>query len=92
MAAPNSLILATADHLARFAPFDSMERERLIWLAERQPVARRSEKPAASCRRLPTNHGGRRDKAAFPPYGADARPKPHRPLSSHTVTPVDAVR
>jgi len=35
MAAPNSLILATADHLARFAPFDSMERERLIWLAER---------------------------------------------------------
>lgn len=35
MAAPNSLILATVDHLARFAPFDSMEREHLIWLAER---------------------------------------------------------
>ncbi|MDP2786747.1 MAG: DUF294 nucleotidyltransferase-like domain-containing protein [Pseudomonadota bacterium] len=35
MAAPNSLILATVDHLARFAPFDSMAREHLIWLAER---------------------------------------------------------
>ncbi|MDD5389510.1 MAG: DUF294 nucleotidyltransferase-like domain-containing protein [Gallionellaceae bacterium] len=35
MAAPNTLILATVDHLARFAPFDSMEREHLIWLAER---------------------------------------------------------
>ncbi|MBU1664522.1 MAG: CBS domain-containing protein [Gammaproteobacteria bacterium] len=35
MAASNSLILATVDHLARFAPFDSMAREHLIWLAER---------------------------------------------------------
>ena len=35
MAAPNSLILATAEHLARFAPFDSMAKEHLIWLAER---------------------------------------------------------
>ncbi|HNH90103.1 MAG TPA: CBS domain-containing protein, partial [Thiobacillaceae bacterium] len=35
MAAPNSLIVATAEHLARFAPFDSMAREHLIWLAER---------------------------------------------------------
>ncbi|MDP2432037.1 MAG: DUF294 nucleotidyltransferase-like domain-containing protein [Pseudomonadota bacterium] len=35
MAAPNTLILATVDHLARFAPFDSMEREHLVWLAER---------------------------------------------------------
>ncbi|MBU1690761.1 MAG: CBS domain-containing protein [Gammaproteobacteria bacterium] len=32
---PNSLILATLDHLSRFAPFDRMEREHLIWLAER---------------------------------------------------------
>ena len=32
---PNSLILATVDHLARFAPFDGMTREHLIWLAER---------------------------------------------------------
>ncbi|MBU1665376.1 MAG: HEPN domain-containing protein [Gammaproteobacteria bacterium] len=32
---------------------------------------RRAEKPAASCRRLPPSSrtfGGRRDKAAFPPY------------------------
>ncbi|MBU1664521.1 MAG: hypothetical protein KKG92_03865, partial [Gammaproteobacteria bacterium] len=29
---------------------------------------RRSEKPASSCRRLPTTPGGRCDKAAFPPY------------------------
>ena len=35
MVTPNSLILATADQLARFAPFDSMEREHLIWLALR---------------------------------------------------------
>ena len=35
MAASNSLILATAEHLARFAPFDSMAREHLHWLAER---------------------------------------------------------
>ena len=33
--APNSLILATVDHLARFAPFDGMARDDLIWLAER---------------------------------------------------------
>lgn len=39
MAAPNSLILATVDHLARFAPFDSMEREHLVWLAERLKLA-----------------------------------------------------
>ena len=36
--APNSLILATVDHLARFAPFDGMAREHLIWLAERLKV------------------------------------------------------
>ncbi|BAN34329.1 CBS signal-transduction protein [Sulfuricella denitrificans skB26] len=34
-APPNTLILATLDHLSRFAPFDRMEREHLIWLAER---------------------------------------------------------
>lgn len=34
-ATPNTLILATADHLARFAPFDGMAREHLIWLAQR---------------------------------------------------------
>ena len=39
MAAPNSLILATAEHLARFAPFDSMAKEHLIWLAERLKLA-----------------------------------------------------
>lgn len=33
--APNSLILATVEHLARFAPFDSMAREDLIWLVRR---------------------------------------------------------
>ncbi len=32
---PNSLILATIDHLRRFAPFDRMEREHLAWLAQR---------------------------------------------------------
>lgn len=32
---PNSLTLATVDHLIRFAPFNSMEREHLAWLAER---------------------------------------------------------
>ena len=37
-AAPNSLALATADHLARFAPFDGMAREHLVWLAERLQV------------------------------------------------------
>ncbi len=35
MAVSNSLLLATAEHLARFAPFDSMAREHLHWLAER---------------------------------------------------------
>jgi len=35
MAAPNSLIHATVDHLSRFAPFSSMDREHLIWMAER---------------------------------------------------------
>ena len=39
MPAPNSLILATADHLARFAPFDSMAKEHLLWLAERLKLA-----------------------------------------------------
>ncbi len=39
MAAPNSLILATVEHLARFAPFDSMAREHLAWLAERLKLA-----------------------------------------------------
>jgi CBS domain-containing protein len=32
---PNSLILATVEHLSRFAPFDGMAREHLIWLAQR---------------------------------------------------------
>lgn len=32
---PNSLILATLDHLSHFAPFDRMEREHLEWLAAR---------------------------------------------------------
>ncbi len=35
MAAPNSLILATVEHLSRFAPFDCMTKEHLVWLAER---------------------------------------------------------
>jgi CBS domain-containing protein len=39
MPAPNSLILATVDHLSRFAPFDSMAKEHLIWLAERLKLA-----------------------------------------------------
>ncbi|MEW5787448.1 MAG: DUF294 nucleotidyltransferase-like domain-containing protein [Pseudomonadota bacterium] len=39
MASPNSLLAATADHLARFAPFDSMAREHLLWLAERLKLA-----------------------------------------------------
>lgn len=33
--APNTLIQATVDHLARFAPFDGMAKDHLIWLAER---------------------------------------------------------
>ena len=32
---PNSLLIATVDHLRRFAPFDRMEREHLAWLAQR---------------------------------------------------------
>jgi CBS domain-containing protein len=32
---PNTLINATLDHLRRFAPFDRMEREHLVWLAQR---------------------------------------------------------
>ena len=39
MAAPNSLVVATAEHLARFAPFDSMAKEHLLWLAERLKLA-----------------------------------------------------
>jgi len=35
MTAPNALIQATADHLARFVPFDGMAAEHLCWLAER---------------------------------------------------------
>jgi CBS domain-containing protein len=35
MSAPTSLILAIVDHLRRFAPFGNMEREHLIWMAER---------------------------------------------------------
>jgi len=38
MSAPNSLILATVDHLARFAPFNSMQREHVAWLAARLVV------------------------------------------------------
>jgi len=39
MTAPNSLIAATVDHLARFAPFDRMERDHLAWLAARIKLA-----------------------------------------------------
>ncbi len=39
MAAPNPLLQASADHLARFAPFDSMAPEHLLWLAERLKLA-----------------------------------------------------
>ncbi len=35
MTAPNSLILATMEHLSRFVPFGSMERDHLAWMAER---------------------------------------------------------
>jgi CBS domain-containing protein len=35
MSAPNSLITATVDHLARFAPFNQMEHEAVSWMAER---------------------------------------------------------
>ncbi|MDD5328785.1 MAG: DUF294 nucleotidyltransferase-like domain-containing protein [Sulfuricella sp.] len=36
---PNSLLLATLDHLRRFAPFDRMEREHLAWMAQRLSLA-----------------------------------------------------
>ncbi len=39
MSNPNSLLQATADHLARFVPFDGMAREHLLWLAERLKLA-----------------------------------------------------
>jgi len=39
MSSPNTLIQATAEHLSRFAPFDSMAREHLLWLAERLKLA-----------------------------------------------------
>lgn len=35
---PNALILATLDHLSRFAPFDRMERGHLEWLASRLEI------------------------------------------------------
>ena len=35
MPAPTPLIAATVDHLARFAPFDRMDRDDLAWMAER---------------------------------------------------------
>ncbi len=31
----NSVIQATADHLAQYAPFDQMEREHLLWMAQK---------------------------------------------------------
>lgn len=34
-AVSNSVINATMDHLRRFSPFDRMEREHLVWLAQR---------------------------------------------------------
>ena len=39
MSTANSLIAATVDHLARFAPFDRMAREHLAWLADRLKLA-----------------------------------------------------
>jgi CBS domain-containing protein len=39
MSNPNSLLQATAEHLARFVPFDGMARDDLIWLAERLNLA-----------------------------------------------------
>ena len=35
MNAQNSLITATVDHLVRFAPFNQMEQQHLLWMAER---------------------------------------------------------
>ncbi len=37
-APPNALIIATLDHLTRFAPFDRMERAHLEWLAMRLEI------------------------------------------------------
>lgn len=37
--ATNSLIQATADHLSRFAPFDQMESEHVLWLAQHATLA-----------------------------------------------------
>lgn len=34
MSAPNTLIAATVEHLGRFAPFDAMAQEHLVWLAQ----------------------------------------------------------
>jgi CBS domain-containing protein len=39
MSNTNTLLQATADHLARFAPFDGMAREHLTWLAGRLKLA-----------------------------------------------------
>jgi len=39
MPTPNSLTLATIDHLSRFMPFDGMSRDDLAWLAERLKLA-----------------------------------------------------
>jgi CBS domain-containing protein len=39
MSSPNSLLQATAEHLARFVPFDGMAREHLTWLAARLNLA-----------------------------------------------------
>ncbi|MBI5330806.1 MAG: CBS domain-containing protein [Betaproteobacteria bacterium] len=38
MANPNSLIAATAEHLARYAPFDTVAPDHLTWLAQRLRV------------------------------------------------------
>ncbi len=37
--AANSLIQATADHLSQFAPFDQMESEHVLWLAQHATLA-----------------------------------------------------
>lgn len=39
MSNPNTLLQATADHLARFVPFDGMAPEHLTWLAARLKLA-----------------------------------------------------
>ncbi|MHB1351869.1 MAG: DUF294 nucleotidyltransferase-like domain-containing protein [Thiobacillus sp.] len=36
--AANSLVQATVDHLAQFAPFDQMAREHLLWMAQRMSL------------------------------------------------------